>query len=581
MTAPAKRYPTNKVLPHGAHYFIKGIHPRVRLEAPDGSVIFEILGGGSIADKYESPECVVLKGSPKGMIAGWKFVDQQGANEDGVTFLNAVNDAGEITLPVRVIARDGAHLRQVVRDLLGSLDKTKTSKLSWFTQELGYWWGDVRHSRPDVGGYRVGGQATSTTFDLHLRIDKGAWRSFDHVDEFRLPFDSMKETFDVDTVEDKNLGASWPLYFTGPGGGYPYAFKGAMRWRDDTTRTFFTEPRAFVAGPYRDPVTGETFATATDNQVVSVVFGSWQEWGASNDIWGRKGKTSTGAWNGTGVRARITGAWIEVAAYNNFHKTNIAAGFATNPFPPLPNERYRLECGGLDKDGNFNPRIFRVRKGGAVIFTCKDSAGVSAMGAGLRGVGTGGQAAGAFVTQGTPATIKEVSAGDLTSAAPTGYLTRINVGDQDMWDRYTITGPGTFEIAAGPGSTQMVKVGPLLPNQRVQLRSDNQQRRIVDLTQEPPTANELLEYRKVLAELDSYAPIKNIGPTRAANASEFGVVPPQGNLHRIIEGWFTHPIPPKSPGRSAEEYRVACKITGGNPDSRIIAAGTPMRKFPQ
>ena len=188
MTAPAVvRIPTNPVLPHGAFYFIKGLHPRVRLEAPDGSVIFEILGGGSIADKYESPECVVLKSAPKGMIAGWKFIDQQGANEDGVTFLNAVNDAGEVTLPLRVIARDGAHLRWVMRLLLGSVDKTKKSKLSWFTQELGYWWGDVRHSRPDVNGYRVGGQATSTTLDLHLRIDGGAWRSFDHVDESPRP----------------------------------------------------------------------------------------------------------------------------------------------------------------------------------------------------------------------------------------------------------------------------------------------------------------------------------------------------------------------------------------------------------
>lgn len=569
------RYPTNPVVPHGAYWFLNGKHPRIRLKSPDKSVVFDLMGGGAIADRINTPECVVLNQAPKGLIATWKFIDQQGANEDGVTNLNAVNDAAEITLPVRVFARDGAHLRQVVRALLDSLDKKKKSELSWFTQELGFWWADVRHLRPSAAGYDVSGQKRTTTMELHLRIDGGSWRTFDHVDEFRLPFDSMKDTFDVDYIEEKNLGPSWPLYFQGPGGGYPYAHRGAMRWRDDPTRTFFTEPRVFVAGPYRD------FSTATDNQVVSVVFGSWQEWGASNDIWGRVGRTATGQWNGTGVRARVTGAWIEIAAFNNFHKSIIAAGFASNPFPPLPNERYRLECGGLDKDGNFNPRIFRVRKGGAVIFTAKDSKTASALGASLRGVATGGQAAGAFVTQGTPATIKEVSAGDLTSSAPTGSLVRINVGDQDMWDRYTITGPGTFEIGAGPGAKQTVKIGPLLPNQRVQLRSDAQERRIVDLTKEPPTANELLEYRKVLAELDSYAPIKNIGPTRAANASEFGVVPPQGNLHRIIDGWFTHPVPPKSPGRAAEQHLVSVKITGGNADSRVIVAGTPKRKYPQ
>ncbi len=574
MTTPVKRYPANPVMPHGAYYFIKGIHPRVRLKSPDKSVVFEILGGGSIADKYASPECVLLAGSPKGMVAGWKFIDQQGANEDGVTFLSAVNEAGEVTLPVRVFARDGQHLRRVVGDLLGSLDKKKTSELSWFTQELGFWWGDVRHSRPDVGGYEVGGQMRTTTFDLHLRVDGGAWRTFDHVDEYRLTYESAKDEFGVDYIEDKNIGPNWPLFFTGPGGGYPYTSRGALRWRDDPSRTFFTAPRQYVAGPFRD------FSTATDNQVITVVFESLQEWGASTDIWGRMGRTSSGQWNGYGVRARITGQWIEIHAFNNFRPTLIAKGFASTLVPPLRGERYRLECGGLDKDGNFNPRIFRVRKGGTVIFTGKDSAGVSAMGPGLRGGGHGAQAAGALVTQGTPAALREWSIGDMTTAGQSGRLVRVNVGDQDMHDRFTITGPGTFEIAAGVGSSQTVKIGPLLPNQRVQIRTDGQKRRIVDLTKEPPTANDLLEYRKALAELDSYAPIKNIGPTRQANASEFGVVPPQGNMHRIIEGWFTHPVPPKSPGRPAEKHYLDVKITNGDASSRIIVAGTPLRKMP-
>lgn len=573
MTAAVRRIPANPVLPHGAYYYLKGTFPRVRLTAPDGSVIIEMMGGGSIADKYESPECILLGEPPKGIGGAWKLVDQQGANEDGATFLFAVNEAMETTLPLRLIARDPAHLRELRDLLVGSVDKTKLARLSWWTQELGYWYADVRHARPSIGGYDIG-RRLSTKYDLHLRVDGGFWRTIDHVDEFRLPFESMKDSFGTDYVEAKNLGPMWPLFFSGPGGGYPYTLRGAMRWRDDPSRLLFTAPRQFVAGPYRD------FVTATDNQVISITFSSFQEWGASNDIWGRQGATSSGEWNGFGVRARITGNWIEVAAFNNYRKTIIAQGFASNPIPPVPDETYRLECGGLDKDGNFNPRIFRVRKSGSTIFTAKDSAGVSQIGASFRGVGTGGQAAGAALTQGTPASLKEVSAGDLTSAAPTGYLTRVNVGDQDMWDRYTLYGPGTFEIASGPGAKQTVKIGPLLPNQRVRINTDGQQRRIVDLTSVPPTANELLEYKKALEELDSYAPIKNIGPTREANASEFGVVPPQGNLHRIIDGWFTHPIPAKSPGRPAEKYQVSVKITDGNPDSRVIVAGTPLRKLP-
>lgn len=574
MTAPApRRYPANPALPHGAYHFLKGTTPSVRLTSFDGSVIFDMMGGGSIADKYASPECALLNEAPKGVAGAWKAVVQQGANEDGETFLFAVNEAMETTLPLLLIGRDAAHVAQVRQALVGSVDKTKLARLRWWTQDLGYWWGDVRHARPSVGGYDIG-KRRSVKYDLHLKVDGGSWRTFDHVDEFRLPYDAMKDSFDVDYVEQKNCGPNWPLYFTGPGGGYPYTLRGAMRWRDDPSRTFFTEPRQFVAGPFRD------YQTATDNQVITVVFDSFQEWGASNDIWGRQGRTSTGQWNGYGVMARITGWWIQIVAFNNFRATIISEGFGSSLWPPTPGQPYRLECGGLDADGNFNPRIFRVRQGGATIYTAKDSAGVSALGAAFRGVGFGGQAAGAFITQGTPASLQELSAGDLTSAAPTGYLTRINVGDQDMYDRYTLYGPGTFEIASGPGAKQTVKIGPLLPNQIVQLRTDGTKRRIIDLTSVPPTAAELLEYKKALDELDSYAPIKNIGPTREANASEFGVVPPQGNLHRIISGWFTHPIPPKPVGGKALEYRVACKITGGNPDSRIVAAGTPLRKLP-
>ena len=559
--------------PHGAWYFLNGIHPRVRLTAPDGSVIVELMGGGAIPDRITAPESARLSKDPKGLVADWKFIDQQGANEEGVTFLDAVNEAGEIELPVRVIARDGRHLQRTIDALLGSLDRKKTSELSWFTQEIGKWWGNVRWRGPQLEGYKIGGDDRTAELTLRLRLDGGFWRTIDHVDEYRLAYDAMRDTFDVDYVEEKNLGPNWPLYFTGPGGGYPYTLRGAMRWRDDPTRTFFTEPRQFVAGPFRD------FETATDNQVVSVVFDSMMEWGASNDIWCRMGRTSTGQWNGFGTRIRVTGDWIEVAAFNNFRRTIISQGFAV-PFGPFPSQRYQIEAGGLDKDGNFNPRIFRLRRGGATIYTAKDKAGVSAMGAAFRGVGFGGQAAGAAITQGTPASLREVSAGDMTTDGQSGYLTRMNVGDQDMYDRYTLTGPGTFEIASGPGSSQMVKIGPLLPNQRVQIRTDGTKRRIIDLTSVPPTAAELLEYKKALDELDSYAPIKNIGPTRKSNASEFGVVPPQGNLHRIIDGWFTHPIPGKSPGRKAQEYRIAVKITGGNADSRIIAAGTPLRKLP-
>lgn len=575
MTA-AVRIPSSRVTPVGAYYFLNGIHPTIKLKAYDKSVTIDMMGGGSLPDRFTAPECVIINAPLKGVIGGWKQIDQQSATEDGVTFLDAVNEPMELDIPVKAFARDGQHLRKVVNTIFGCLDTVQTSEISWWTQELGYWWGNFRWLKPPIEGFSVGGQRKSFPTTLKLREDTGSWRTFDNVDEFSFSYESMMDSFDTDFTEDKNLGLKWPLFYKGPGGGYVYAGKGSARWRDDPARTFFTEGRDFVAGPFED------FETETDNQVVEIVFEHPQELGAANDIWGRQGRTSDGRWNGYGVRARIMGAKITVSAFVNFHETVLKSDLAPLWIPPLFNEPWRLECGGLDRDGNWNPRIFRVKRGGgSTVMTVKDANNVSPLGAAFRGAGFGGHAAGALYTQGTPAPIRKVSAGDSSKTTQTGHLARRNVGDQPMWDRYTLYGPGTFEIAAGPGSTQMVKYGPLLPNQRVQLRADGRLRTVVDLTSVPSTANELAEYKDVLAELDSYAPIKNIGPTRQANASAFGVVPPQGNMNRLIEGRFVEPIPRKSPGKGAEMHHIAVSITGGNADSKILAAGTPRMRYPQ
>ena len=210
----------------------------------------------------------------------------------------------------------------------------------------------------------------------------------------------------------------------------------------------------------------------------------------------------------------------------------------------------------------------------------RDKDAVTPLGAAFRGLGFGVHASGALITQASPASVTRASGGDATETTRTGFIERINIGDQDRRDRYTLFGPGTFEIGDGPGSTNMIKFGPLLPNQVVQLRTDNTKRLIVDMTSTPATAEELIEYRKALADLESFGPIGNVAATVQANASAFGVVPPQGNLHRLLDGRFSRPIPAKSPGRPAQICHVAVSITGGNSDSRILASGTPLRRYP-
>lgn len=566
--APAVRIPTGPVTPHGAHYFLQGIHPELKLTAYDGSTQIRMMGGLALPEPYGSPEAVIVSGPIKGLIAPWKFIDQQGANEDGVTFLSAVNEPIEVEIPVRCIARDGKHLRWVVNTLIGSIDKKRTSELSWFTQDMGFWSAKVRWFKTPPDGFNIGGQQTSIEFKLVLRADSGYWQGLNDIAEFSLAYESMSDDFATDYTTRKDLGPDWPIYYEGPGGGFLYAGKGQARWQDDPKRFLFTEGRTAVAGPKRD------VETDTDNQVNEITFGSFQEPGGYNDIWLRMGRNPDGSWNGFGVRARIGLLTVELDSFNNYHKTHLWTSILF--LPALPGEKWRGEAGDSD-----DPRMFRVKRGsGTVALAYRDKDAVTPLGAAFRGLGFGVHASGALITQASPASVTRASGGDATETTRTGFIERINIGDQDRRDRYTLFGPGTFEIGDGPGSTNMIKFGPLLPNQVVQLRTDNTKRLIVDMTSTPATAEELIEYRKALADLESFGPIGNVAATVQANASAFGVVPPQGNLHRLLDGRFSRPIPAKSPGRPAQICHVAVSITGGNSDSRILASGTPLRRYP-
>ena len=71
----------------------------------------------------------------------------------------------------------------------------------------------------------------------------------------------------------------------------------------------------------------------------------------------------------------------------------------------------------------------------------------------------------------------------------------------------------------------MIKFGPLLPNQVVQLRTDNTKWLIVDMTSTPATARGVDRVPQALADLESFGPIGNVAATVRGNASAFGVVP--------------------------------------------------------
>ncbi|CKH48513.1 Gp15 [Mycolicibacterium smegmatis] len=179
------------------------------------------------------------------------------------------------------------------------------------------------------------GESCTQELTLVLRADNGFWRTYPETDSFAFSYEDTTETFNYDTEADGDLGENWPLCCTEEGGGFIYADGSQARWKDDPDDWLITDTREVVAGPYKD------FQTATNNQVVSMVIGSFQEWslpeGAANDLWARMGRNPDGSWDGNGIRMRI--------------ENNILTSSAVPPFSPFAN---RLHCnpspsGALDR----------------------------------------------------------------------------------------------------------------------------------------------------------------------------------------------------------------------------------------
>lgn len=576
--APLMRFPANPITPHGAYHILHDRIPQMALRSYDDTVVFNMIGGLAIPDFVNEPSRVEVI-DLKGLIPPWRTIDQKGATQDGVSFVDALYDGAEVTLTVRVKGKNPADCRRVTRILVDSIDAKRESTLSWFTHQMGYWWAPVRWFRtPDdpVGGMRNKTQELS----LRLRADNAFWRSYPSVDSFEFTYDSVVDTFSVDYSGDHDLGPNWPQLYNGDGGGFCESDGDSARWLDDPDDIWGTLSREVVNGPYKD------FETDTNNQVVEIELGSLQEWtfpdGAENHIWLRMGRNVDGTWNGDGIKVQIGIGLIILSRYNNFVETVMA----NRPIfiPALPGEKWRAVAGTND-----GARVFRVIRNGVPILNHKETGTGSELGTDHRGVGFGMRAAAAFLTQATPARVRKFSSGDNAEVTQSTFLSRKNVGDQDMWDNYICFGPGTFRFWNGPNATanEYVEFGPLLPNQIMYLRTDPRKRAVRDMTIQPATPQQQVMFEAGLFDFLSFATGNNAGPLGQIIGSIFGllggsgaVIPPQGNPYSLLKGRWSKAIPPKSPGKPAEEHHVKVEIVGGNADSQVIVSGTPQRRLP-
>lgn len=747
----AIKIPMGPVTPHGRYHIRKGDFPDVSLMSPNDQIVIWLMGGHAIPDPFLYPEVIhVTKMS--GLIAPWETIDQQGATEDGVSFVDALYGPTEVDVEVKLVARDAKHLRRLRRHLFECLDVKSQSEFGFMTHELGYWWAPIRWwKKPD--NPESGPQQCTQTLTLRLRGDSGFWQSFPDLNSFGFAYEDMKDEFDVDYSGD--LGPNWPQYYTGTGTGYLHTTSGLAAWVDDPDSIFFTGTRRVIIGPYKD------YSNAADDGGVGIIFNNTPEYspgeGAANDLWIRMGRDADGNWDGNGVRGRIGWGYLQLTMFKNFVEIKNHTQYEL--WPPYLGEEWRLQATGrnfqmvrinflganivmnytetgsdlsligsdyrgvgfgmqggaafltqatpaqvreigadagtLDTfgtntatdlganwplrysglndayvhaysgsaewvdnsgtgsqevvngpykdfetatdaqvvtmmlgatpewsmpesgandvwarmgrnpdgswDGNgvrarvtlgaisltafvdfapvwdrsiqsfvipgigdnwslvagydASPRLFKVLRNGAPLLQYQEPAATSRMGPDYRGVGFGARAAGALITQATPATVRKMSAGDNSETTQSGFLKRHNAGDQDAYDEYTLYGPFTKAlIANGPGSTDMIEFGPLAVGEIAFIRTDPRRKVVFDYNQR--TGN-------------------------TVSPALFGASPTD-TMARRMKGRFTSDcaIPAKEAGMRVREYQIAVSILGGNADSRIDAQLTPLRRYP-
>jgi hypothetical protein len=566
---PVKRYPANPITPHGSYWFLSGKKPMMTYQSYDGTSVFHLMGGMAIPDMVNAPESIRIM-EMSGLIPPWQPIEQKGATQDGVSFIDALYDPIDGDMTVEARGKTPARTAALIRDWIAAWDAKQPGELSFFDQYAGRWWAPVRWTRNPVDKL-MGKKFTRQTFTWPFKSHDAFWRSYDNVDSFAFAYQDFTDIFDDDTEAAGNLGPDWPLRYDEPGGGFLYSDGSSARWKDDPDDWLITETREVVAGPRRD------FSTAGDNQVVTMVMGTLQEWslpeGAANDVWVRMGRNPDGTWDGNGVRLRMENNILKLSRFNDFIQTVMRHRIIL--IPPIFGEKFTLVAG---YDGD--PRLFKVQRNGVEIMSFKESGTGSMLGPDYRGVGFGMQAGAAVVTQATPAAVKQISAGDNSTQTQSGMLRRVNMGDQPMWDRYTLHGPGTFYIGSGPSSTDMVKFGQLERGQVVQLRADPRKRGVVDLTSVPPSPQQLNWWQKALDDLLSFASGNNASPLEEEIKSLFGIKPPQGNLYSLLDGRFARPTPPKPVAGRVKAYNVLVEVVNGDADTRIVAAGTPLRRWP-
>ena len=174
-------YPPGIISPMGDRRALKGSIPDISFVGAEGSIFY--LQGGKAPD-LGTEDGIGLLGT-EGFQAPFSLLDNQGARQDGTSYIDTVFDPATIKLTLEASGKTPSSLRKVVRTWISAWNPPNVGTLNVFTQELGQWWMPVRQkSRIPDALQQDPSLHRRFTFTWECRGDNAFWQGIDSVSQF-------------------------------------------------------------------------------------------------------------------------------------------------------------------------------------------------------------------------------------------------------------------------------------------------------------------------------------------------------------------------------------------------------------
>ena len=137
-------YPPGPVTPLGAAMIQSGNQASVSYVGWEGTT-FNIMGG--MAPQMDYQNGLILR-QYSGLQAPARFLDNQGARQDGTTYLDSLREPAQIDMVLEAWGATPDQFRQTMRAWIGAWRFDQMGIFNWFTPRMGTWYMPVRQAKP-------------------------------------------------------------------------------------------------------------------------------------------------------------------------------------------------------------------------------------------------------------------------------------------------------------------------------------------------------------------------------------------------------------------------------------------------